>query len=520
MQFDIPTRSGEALSVNLKAGEVTFIVGANGTGKSSLLHHVVATLPKSKFLPANRETVLDSAAISISANDAKTHAEHEAMYARTTTSRHRKTSFNDTSRIRKLLFLLKAREEYQRSLYVDADLAGNDAQKTKALAEMPLRLLNSALTACSLDIQLSWDKESSLMAKRTRYAAEYGADSLSEGERAALVLAGEVILAERDGIIILDEPERHLHRSISSALLSFLVSTRSDLAWIVATHDIDSLQAFRQSKIVILDDFDGSRWSVRQADAPEALPETLREALIGARRRVIFVEGIASSLDRPLYSAVYPAHSIIAVGSRADVISAVTEAEKTKSLHHFKSYGIVDLDNKDDKEPLAKNDVYVLSFYSIESIYYHPDVVKKMIESAPSDCCFVELSSEVVSLIGDGEIDRFAKDAAYKRFDREYALAKPDYEQFSSIDEATRELPDGPRILSEVRLELEAAVRSGSWIDIIKAMKIKSTRVPKHVARKLGYLNASAYEMAVRKRLAIDSDFKELVSSLTPALPD
>ena len=50
--LSIPTRSSDALPVTLQAGDTLFVVGANGTGKSSLMHRqrqISGRTPKAKL---------------------------------------------------------------------------------------------------------------------------------------------------------------------------------------------------------------------------------------------------------------------------------------------------------------------------------------------------------------------------------------------------------------------------------------------------------------------------------------
>ena len=50
------------------------------------------------------------------------------------------------------------------------------------------------------------------------------------------IIAAEVLTAKPDTLVLLDEPERHLHRSIISPLLNSLISKRRDCSFIVSTH--------------------------------------------------------------------------------------------------------------------------------------------------------------------------------------------------------------------------------------------------------------------------------------------
>ena len=45
-------------------------------------------------------------------------------------------------------------------------------------------------------------------------------------------------------------------------------------------------------------------WDAKLLKSGEHLPEDLKRALLGSRRRILFVEGTANSLDLPLYGAL------------------------------------------------------------------------------------------------------------------------------------------------------------------------------------------------------------------------
>ena len=66
----------------------------------------------------------------------------------------------------------------------------------------------------------------------------YNAAEMSDGERVIFYLAGQALAAPKDGIMIADEPELHLHKSIQSssgtrlrlnALIAYLYISRTTL---------------------------------------------------------------------------------------------------------------------------------------------------------------------------------------------------------------------------------------------------------------------------------------------------
>lgn len=152
----------------------------------------------------------------------------------------------------------------------------------------------------------------------------YGIQSMSDGERAALVLACEVILSDKGALILIDEPERHLHRSISSPLLQYLRSIRPDLRWVIATHDLSLPRDDYGAQVLIFYKYLGSnQWDAELLVCGDELPPTLLEAIYGARKKVIFVEGVKESRDAPLYQSLFKGVTIVPAGNCRDVCESV-----------------------------------------------------------------------------------------------------------------------------------------------------------------------------------------------------
>src|SRR5690606_26499157 len=125
---------------------------------------------------------------------------------------------------------------------------------------------------------------------------KYSISELSDGERNALLIAASVLTARTGTIIIIDEPERHLHRSIISPLLTLLFAQRPDCAFVVSTHDdmlpLDNPAA--RTLVVRGCTYEGQRVTAWDADlvaADAELDDSLKRDILGSRRKLLFVEG-------------------------------------------------------------------------------------------------------------------------------------------------------------------------------------------------------------------------------------
>ena len=184
-------------------------------------------------------------------------------------------------------------------------------------------------------------------------------------------------------ILLIDEPERHLHRSIVEPFLSALFAKRQDCAFVISTHEIALPIANSMASVVILR---SCEWSDDQASAWEAemlpphanLPEDLKQDILGARWSVLFVEGTPTSLDSQLYGSLYPDLSVIPKGSCEEVVRAVKGLRASFEHHHVEAIGLIDRDDhtKSQVKKLAQDNVFALDVCSVESLYYCSDAIE------------------------------------------------------------------------------------------------------------------------------------------------
>lgn len=94
-------------------------------------------------------------------------------------------------------------------------------------------------------------------------------------------------------------------------------------------------------------------WEADLLPPNSEIEEELKRDIVGARRRIIFVEGDEASLDKPIYSVIFPDVSIRAKGSAREVQQAVQGIRATESLHWVQPFGIIDNDGRESAEVQA-----------------------------------------------------------------------------------------------------------------------------------------------------------------------
>lgn len=328
-------------------------------------------------------------------------------------------------------------------------------------------------------------------------------------------MAGETLLAEQSSLVLVDEPERHLHRSISSPLLKFLRSIRSDLSWIIATHDLSLPRDDENAGVAILYEYFGNEtWNAEIISDTIQLPRSLADAIYGARKKVIFVEGNSNtSLDLPLYKRIFPNYTIVPVGACRDVRDSTFGLMKATHVHHMEARGIVDGDNRADVEKLRNDGIEVLGVYAIESVYYHPNVIQFMATNSGENVSLDEIYAIAVDELRHSR--HLAQKAAYKKYREIYFDKILDKDTFSGCTQQTLEI-DGPSLLNEAVETFDKLIAQHDWLGLVERYKIKESTSTNAIAKKLGFKAAPNYERAVTKALNEHEDLRERVSQIVP----
>ena len=211
----------------------------------------------------------------------------------------------------------------------------------------------------------------------------YNGCEMSDGERAIFYFIGEVLCAKENSLIIIDEPENHLHKSILVRLWNAIECSRPDCMFLYITHNLDFASSRINSQIVWVKEFfveDG--WKYDLLDDINS-SDSLKLEIMGNRQKVLLVEGTASkSIDRKLYSKVYPEFNIIPMESCNAVVQTTKAYNQTNNLHYEEVKGIIDRDRRDEEEiaELKKNNIFVPKVAEIENLFLITDVIRIVAE--------------------------------------------------------------------------------------------------------------------------------------------
>lgn len=208
---------------------------------------------------------------------------------------------------------------------------------------------------------------------------EYSSNQMSDGERAVLYLAAQVLCVPGNKTLVIDEPEIHLHRSIMNRLWVILERLRPDCLFIYITHDTQFAAMHGHADKIWIKEYDGHDWKLEKLESSD-LPEELLFDILGNRRNVLFVEGEKSSYDTQLYSVLYPNYYVIACGSCSQVIARTKAFRNSPSLHHCQVYGLIDRDYRCDYEieKYKESGIYTIAVAEVENLFLVEELIGLM----------------------------------------------------------------------------------------------------------------------------------------------
>ena len=501
-----------------------FVLGANGTGKSSLMQHLyTSNRGNARRISAHRQTWFQSNAITLSPEQ-KRQTESNMLQIDTQPQARWSDSYSAQRASIAIYDLIDAENVRARSIAGAVDSNNLALAQNRSKRDAPIEIINELLRLSNIPIEISVRENEQVVASKNS-GDPYSIAELSDGERNALLVAAEVLTVKEGTLILIDEPERHLHRSIISPLLTMLFARRPDCAFVVSTHEVMLPLDNPGARTLLLRDCNYEGSSATAWDADLVLPETkiddgLKKDILGARRRLLFVEGTEKSLDKPMYSLVFPGVSVVAKATCRDVEHATSSIRDASDLHWLEAFGIVDNDNRTpaDLDRLKDKGVYAISTFSVESIYYHPDIQRRVAEryAAVTGKSASELlddaKSAALAAVGS-HVQRLSERTAEKAIRERFFRHLPGKEEIISAKPVNVSI-DIATIVEEERNSLQDALDSGRLEEIIVRHPIRETQALTEIAKKIGFQGREQYEGSVRKLLMDDGEALKFVKSL------
>ena len=194
-------------------------------------------------------------------------------------------------------------------------------------------------------------------------------------------LIGQVLVANKNTIIVIDEPELHIHKSILAKLWDKLIAKRDDCGFVFMTHDLGFFATRNGQKFFIKKFVSPDNWIIDEIPENTRLSVEITTQILGSEKQIVICEGGENSLDFALYSACFPDKSIIPGGSCKNVINSVsTIFNNCPNLFDISCFGIIDRDDLNDTEieKLNEKNLFTLPVIEVENMFLYPDVIKQL----------------------------------------------------------------------------------------------------------------------------------------------
>lgn len=523
----IPAPNGE-LTLTLDAGRSTLFIGANGSGKTRLGVRLEQSIANNRVhrIAAHRSLAMT--------DTVKIMGLAQAMQGFTTghagDGGHREShryhgkpavaQVNDFDNVMSALF---AEQNLAAITHMEKHRLDHNAVPPvtvlSKLAKIWERLLpHRKLKLLDASIEVT---------SPTSPSDAYRGSEMSDGERVIFYLIGQTLMAPKDSVLIIDEPELHIHKAILALLWDAIEAERKDCAFVYISHDLDFVTARpAATKLLVRSFVPPAQWEIEPLPANTELPERVISELIGSRQPILFVEGERGSADTTIYRAVYPTHLVQPIGNCDAVIHAVATFGTNTSLHRVgKVQGCIDADARtaDEKDGLLKQSVHVLPVSEIENVLLLPQIfslISKALhfEKATTDNQVTALANEIIGLLAK-DMEPVSVRYAIRRLDAALKTLAP---KASSIANLVNKYQSSianidPKTIAECyKAELEAVIKSN---DLAKALALYDNKGLLSVgARHLG-LKGRDELIEFVGRLIGSEDGKEVLQALKSTLP-
>lgn len=528
LKFEIQTSNKGTLRIPMSPGQIIFVLGANGVGKSTLMQNLYTQNKKfAKRILAHRRTWFSSNAMNLTAQSKK-QVEEQMVHSDSNIQSRWMDSYSEQRSSISIFDLINSENIRAREIARDVDGGNIDSAKHKSKVQAPIQAINELLAISNIPIAISLEKGEQLFATKNG-CTPYSIAELSDGERNALLIATDVLTSDSNSLIIIDEPERHLHRSIISPLLSTLFAKRKDCVFIISTHDTLLPLDNDTSKILLLRSCQWNGNNIQSWDADliennNKIPDNVKQEILGSKRKILFVEGDSKSLDKQIYQLIFPTVTVQALGDCGQVEKAVDGIIQTEELHWLDAYGLIDADDRTPEQinKLKEKGIIALPCYSIESLYYSIEVIchvakrySEIIETSEEELYNKAISKILHSIIEHKE--RLCARRSERKVRNRVMNSLPKYQDIQGKHPFEISFNLGDYLTQEMDI-FDSFVNSNNLNGLIERYPIRETPVIKEISGAFG-LDRKTYEGVVRK-LIIDNPatlhyFKSKLNALT-----
>jgi hypothetical protein len=350
----------------------------------------------------------------------------------------------------------------------------------------------------------------------------YNGSEMSDGERVVFYLIGEVVCVPENSIIIIDEPEMHIHKSLIKTLFDLIESERPDCAFIYLTHDIDFAFTRHNATKIWAKTYEGNNlWDYEILGEEMPIPEQLYLEVLGSRKPVIFLEGDNSSIDYEIYEQVYSDYTLKPLGSCEKVIHSVKSFNEQNGFHHISSFGIIDRDRRQDLEVVKLNEknIWVLDVAEAENLLLLEPIVKAIARHMGKN------ENDVFNEVRGNVLGFFASQLEtqimlhYKEILKRELFALSNFTS-KNITDTINEVNhlfvaiDKQNLYDKIKAEFDTVIAAGCYDSTLRLFNLKNALIPQSkVCELTGIKNKEEYLKLVLSILKKKDEVSKLIKN-------
>lgn len=251
-------------------------------------------------------------------------------------------------------------------------------------------------------------------------------------------------------------------------------------------------------------------WNADLLPANSSLGDDLKRDILGGRRKMLFIEGTTQSLDLPIYSLLFPQVSVVPKASCREVEHSVRGLRESEDAHWVRAWGIVDRDRRslEDVARLAEQGIHALSHFSVESLYYHPEMIRRLSKrsaqliGADGDQIASLAIAQAISEAGRSKA-HLVRDAVARLVHQAVMSQLPSKADIEGL-EPVRIAVDTAAIAAQETAAFDQYVAGADLDALLSHYPLRESGALGRIATALGFLSRSKYEMAVRAMLQAD----------------
>lgn len=295
MKIKIPNQQFSGTEIELESELSIVFIGANGSGKSRMGSWIEDHNKNVHRISAQKFLAIPENAPPRNLGEAQNYVTHGHPTAGQQRWNEGKTTslLNDFPHVLSLLF---AHENKRNAEYFEASKTDKKLPHPKSPLDILVEIWQTIIPHRQVEF-----KDGKVYTHSPYNSTPYHGKEMSDGERVALYLLGQTLCASENSILVIDEPEMHLHKALMNELWTEIEKHRSDCQFIYLTHDLEFASSRVGSKILWIKEFNGTKWNWDYVPEIDNLPSNLLLELVGSRKPILFTEGEKGSLDYLIY---------------------------------------------------------------------------------------------------------------------------------------------------------------------------------------------------------------------------